>query len=133
MSAWEAYLRLGQYEGERAIAHAAIYLCVAPKSNAVDAAWKAAKDFVAAHPDLEPPLYIRNAPTQLMKELGYNRGYRYAHDEPHGYPAGREHNCWPDGLPEQAFYRPREQGQEKRFAELMEWRAALDRQAPRPK
>lgn len=129
MAAWDAYLRLGQHEGERAIAHAGVYLAVAPKSNTIDAAWKAAKAFVSEHPDLEPPLYIRNAPTQMMKELGYNKGYRYAHDEPNAYPAGAGHNCWPDGIPEQTFYRPTRFGHEDRFAELMRWRADLDREA----
>jgi putative ATPase len=127
MAAWDAYLRLGQYEGERAIAHAAIHLCVAPKSNAIDQAWKRARAFAAKHTDYEIPRYLRNAPTALMASLGNADGYRYAHNEPHGYPAGSSHDCWPEGLPGEAFYQPTEFGQEKRFREYLQWRAELDR------
>lgn len=126
IAAWDTFLRLGDYEGQRAIAHAAIHLAVAPKSNAIDRAWKSAQRFAAEHPDFEVPVYLRNAPTKLMKSLGHGQGYRYAHDEPHAYPAGRSHDCWPHELPEQAFYQPTEQGQERRFKELVEWRRGLD-------
>lgn len=129
MAAWDAYLRLGDYEGQRAIAHAAIHLAVAPKSNAVEVAWKSAQRFVAERPDFEVPLYLRNAPTKLMAALGYGHGYRYAHDEPNAYPAGTTHDCWPQELPKQQFYRPTEHGQERRYKELMEWRRALDAEA----
>ncbi|GHC31393.1 replication-associated recombination protein A [Aidingimonas halophila] len=129
MAAWDAYLRLGDYEGQRAIAHAAIHLAVAPKSNAIDQAWNAAKAFVAEHPNLEVPTYLRNAPTQLMAELGHGEGYRYAHNEPNGYPAGRLHDCWPDDLPRTHFYAASDHGQESRFKQIMEWRKSLDQQA----
>ncbi|MDF3919810.1 replication-associated recombination protein A [Salinicola salarius] len=129
MAAWDAYLRLGDYEGQRAIAHAAIHLAIAPKSNRIDQAWSQAKAFVAAHPDLEVPVYLRNAPTQLMSSLGYGDGYRYAHNEPNGYPAGTEHDCWPPNLPRARFYDPSDYGQEKRFQQMQAWRAELDRQA----
>jgi putative ATPase len=129
MAAWDAYLRLGDYEGQRAIAHAAIHLAVAPKSNAIDRAWQAAKAFVAAQPSLEVPHYLRNAPTQLMASLGHGQGYRYAHHEPHGYPAGSDHDCWPAELPRMSFYEPSEYGQEKRYAQMMAWREALDTEA----
>ncbi|RDB43388.1 replication-associated recombination protein A [Halomonas sp. DQ26W] len=129
ISAWDAYLRLGDYEGQRAIAHAAIHLAVAPKSHAIDQAWHRAKAFVAAQPSLEVPGYLRNAPTKLMESLGHGQGYRYAHGEPEGYPAGSAHDCWPDDLPHQPFYQPSDHGQEKRYAQLMAWRAALDAQA----
>ncbi|WP_163558836.1 replication-associated recombination protein A [Halomonas sp. NO4] len=129
MAAWDAYRRLGDYEGQRAIAHAALHLAVAPKSNAIDQAWKRAKDFVAAQPSLEVPTYLRNAPTQLMESLGHGAGYRYAHNEPHGYPAGTSHDCWPEALPRERFYRPTEYGQEKRYGELMAWRERLDAEA----
>ncbi|PXX97327.1 replication-associated recombination protein A [Halomonas sp. LBP4] len=129
MAAWDAYLRLGDYEGQRAIAHAAIHLAVAPKSNAIDRAWKEAKAFVAAQPRLEVPTYLRNAPTKLMASMGHGQGYRYAHNEPHGYPAGSAHDCWPDEIPHQRFYQPTEYGQEKRYGQLMAWREALDREA----
>ncbi|SFU40187.1 replication-associated recombination protein A [Halomonas korlensis] len=126
MAAWDAYLRLGDHEGQRAIAHAAIHLAVAPKSNAIDRAWKQAKTFVAGQPSLEVPGYLRNAPTQLMESLGHGHGYRYAHNEPNAYPAGRTHDCWPEGIPAARFYAPSEYGQEKRFKQMQEWRAALD-------
>ncbi|HSP58236.1 MAG TPA: replication-associated recombination protein A [Halomonas sp.] len=126
MAAWDAYLRLGDYEGQRAIAHAAIHLAVAPKSNAIDRAWKQAKTLVAAQPRLEVPGYLRNAPTQLMESLGHGHGYRYAHNEPNAYPAGRTHDCWPQGIPATRFYTPSEYGHEKRFKQMQEWRAELD-------
>jgi putative ATPase len=129
MAAWDAYLRLGDYEGQRAIAHAAIHLAVAPKSNAIDKAWKQAKDFVAGQPRLEVPTYLRNAPTKLMESLGHGQGYRYAHSEPHAYPAGSDHDCWPDEIQRQRFYQPTEYGQEKRYGQLMAWRAELDAEA----
>ncbi|WP_445157119.1 replication-associated recombination protein A [Halomonas sp. E14] len=129
MAAWDAYLRLGDYEGQRAIAHAAIHLSIAPKSNAIDQAWKRAKAFAAAQPRLEVPTYLRNAPTKLMESLGHGQGYRYAHHEPEGYPAGSAHDCWPQELPYEAFYRPTEHGQEKRYAQLMAWREQRDAEA----
>ncbi|QOR38286.1 replication-associated recombination protein A [Billgrantia diversa] len=131
MAAWDAYLRLGDYEGQRAIAHAAIHLSIAPKSNAIDQAWKRAKAFATSQPRLEVPTYLRNAPTKLMESLGHGSGYRYAHNEPEGYPAGSAHDCWPEGLPHEAFYLPSEHGQEKRYAQLMAWRAELDARADR--
>ncbi|QTF93957.1 MAG: replication-associated recombination protein A, partial [Halomonas sp. BM-2019] len=129
MAAWDAYRRLGDHEGQRAIAHAAIHLAVAPKSNAIDQAWKRAQAFATSQPRLEVPSYLRNAPTRLMESLGHGQGYRYAHHEPHGYPAGSDHDCWPDDLPREAFYRPSDHGQEKRYAQLMAWRAELDAEA----
>ncbi|HSH48987.1 MAG TPA: replication-associated recombination protein A, partial [Halomonas sp.] len=129
MAAWDAYLRLGDHEGQRAIAQALIHLSVAPKSNAVDAAWKQAQRFAAAQPSLEVPSYLRNAPTRLMASLGHGEGYRYAHSEPNGYPAGSAHDCWPDDLPREHFYAPTEYGQEKRYGQLMAWRRQLDDEA----
>lgn len=129
ISAWDAYLRLGDYEGQRAIAHAAIHLAVAPKSNRIDRAWKAAKQFAQQQPQLEVPSYLRNAPTKLMEQLGHGEGYRYAHNEPDGYPAGSAHSCWPDALPTARFYEPSTLGQEKRFGEIMAWREQRDQEA----
>ncbi|MGM0826094.1 MAG: replication-associated recombination protein A [Pseudomonadota bacterium] len=129
MAAWDAYRRLGDYEGQRAIAHAAIHLAVAPKSNRIDQAWNKAKQFVSQQPQVEVPTYLRNAPTKLMEQLGHGDGYRYAHNEPDGYPAGSAHDCWPEALPRQAFYQPSAFGQEKRFAEIMAWRDAQDKEA----
>lgn len=129
IAAWDAYLRLGDYEGQRAIAHAAIHLAVAPKSNRIDRAWSAAKQFVQQQPELEVPSYLRNAPTKLMEQLGHGQGYRYAHNEPGGYPAGSAHDCWPDAIPKTAFYEPSPFGQEKRFGEVMAWREQKDQEA----
>ncbi len=131
MAAWDAYLRLGDYEGQRAIAHAAVHLAVAPKSNAVDQAWNRAKAFAAAQPRLEVPTYLRNAPTKLMESLGHGDGYRYAHGEPNGYPAGIAHDCWPEDVPLERFYQPTDHGQEKRYAQMLAWRAELDAEADR--
>ncbi len=129
IAAWDAYLRLGDYEGQRAIAHAAIHLAVAPKSNRIDRAWKAAQQYVQQQPQLNVPSYLRNAPTKLMEQLGHGEGYRYAHNEPHGYPAGSAHDCWPDDLPKARFYEPSDVGQEKRFGEIMAWREQRDQEA----
>ncbi|QJQ95726.1 MULTISPECIES: replication-associated recombination protein A [Halomonadaceae] len=129
IAAWDAYLRLGDYEGQRAIVHAAIHLAVAPKSNSIDQAWSKAKAFAAQHPTLEVPTYLRNAPTKLMKELGHGQGYRYAHNEANGYPAGSAHDCWPLQLPKTTLFQPSEHGQEARFKQIMAWRAELDAQA----
>lgn len=129
MAAWDAYLRLGDYEGQRAIAHAAIHLAIAPKSNAIDQAWKQAQQFAAGQPTLDVPLYLRNAPTRLMESLGHGEGYRYAHNQPNGYPAGSAHDCWPEDIPVQKFYIPTAHGQEERFARMMTWRAQLDAEA----
>jgi len=129
IAAWDAYLRLGDYEGQRAMAHAAIHLAVAPKSNRIDRAWKAAQAFAREQPQLDVPTYLRNAPTKLMASLGHGDGYRYAHSEPDGYPAGSAHDCWPEALPRATFYQPSELGHEKRFAAIMAWRAARDADA----
>ncbi|EHJ93127.1 replication-associated recombination protein A [Vreelandella boliviensis] len=129
IAAWDAYLRLGDYEGQRAIAHAAIHLAVAPKSNRIDRAWSEAKQYVRQQPQVEVPTYLRNAPTKLMEQLGHGEGYRYAHSEPDGYPAGSAHDCWPEELPKTTFFKPSSFGQEKRFGEIMAWRENLDQEA----
>ena len=129
IAAWDAYLRLGDYEGQRAIAHAAIHLAVAPKSNRIDRAWNEAKQYVRQQPQVEVPTYLRNAPTKLMEQLGHGEGYRYAHNEPDGYPAGGAHDCWPEELPKATFFKPSLLGQEKRFGEIMAWRESLDQEA----
>lgn len=129
IAAWDAYLRLGDYEGQRAIAHAAIHLAVAPKSNRIDRAWSEAKQYVRQQSQVEVPTYLRNAPTKLMEQLGHGEGYRYAHSEPDGYPAGRAHDCWPEELPRATFFKPSSFGQEKRFGEIMAWRENRDQEA----
>ena len=91
LAAWDCFTRVGAYEGERAIAQAIIYLAVAPKSNAVYTAFNAAKQHAKDFPDFDVPIHLRNAPTNLMKELGYGAEYRYAHDEPNAYAAGENY------------------------------------------
>ena len=125
----ETYERLGSPEGELAIAQAVVYLAVAPKSNAVYSAFNAARAFVQGDASRPVPMRLRNAPTRLMKDLGYGTGYRYAHDEPDAYAAG-EHYL-PDGLAPQRFYVPGEQGVEarirQRLAELRQRDAERDK------
>ena len=77
------------------------------------------------------PTYLRNAPTKLMEQLGHGEGYRYAHNEPNGYPAGSAHDCWPEDVPNARFYEPSAFGQEKRFAEIMAWREERAQEADR--
>src|SRR5690554_4732451 len=129
MAAWDAYLRLGDHEGRRAIAHATIHLAVAPKSNAIDQAWKRAQALAAGQPRLEGPGYPGHAPTNPSESPGHGQGHPYPHSEPHGYPAGSAHDCWPEDVPRERLYRPTEQGQEKRYGQLMAWREQLDAEA----
>ena len=110
LDACETYERLGSPEGELALAEAVIYLAVAPKSNAIYEAYNAARDFVAKDGTRPVPMHIRNAPTRLMKDLGYGKGYRYAHDEEGGHSAGQRY--FPDGMAEPDWYKPTERGLE---------------------
>ncbi len=121
------YERLGSPEGELAIAQAIIYLSIAAKSNAGEVAYNTVRAFVKEHGTQEVPIHLRNAPTKLMKDLGYGREYRYAHNEPNAYAAGETY--FPDGMEEVAFYRPTPYGLEKKIKEKMDWLAELDRQA----
>ncbi len=120
LDACETYERLGSPEGELALAEAVVYLALAPKSNAIYEAYNAARDFIARDGTRPVPLHIRNAPTPLMKQLGYGRDYRYAHDEQGAYAAGE--NYLPEGMPPIEWYRPTERGLEaklrSRIAEL---------------
>ena len=118
LDACETYERLGSPEGELALAEAAIYLAVTAKSNAVYEAYNAARDFVAADGTRPVPLHIRNAPTALMKNLGYGKGYRYAHDEPDAYSAGQTY--FPEGMPAVEWYKPTERGLEAKIRQRME-------------
>jgi putative ATPase len=118
LDACETYERLGSPEGELALAEAAIYLAMAAKSNAVYAAYNAARDFVAADGTRPVPMHLRNAPTGLMKKLGYGKGYRYAHDEPDAYAAGE--NYFPEGMAAPAWYQPTERGLEARIREKLQ-------------
>ncbi len=129
LAAWEVQERLGSPEGELAIAQAIVYLACAPKSNAVYMGFKAAMRDAAAHGSLEVPLHLRNAPTKLMKTLGYGDEYRYAHDEPEAYAAGEDY--FPEGLEPQRYYQPVPRGLELKIREKLEHLAALDRNSPR--
>ena len=117
LDAAEVYERLGSPEGELALAECVIYLAVAPKSNAVYTAFKAAKALVKQDSTRPVPMHLRNAPTQLMKALDHGKGYRYAHDEEGGFAAGETY--LPDGLKPPGFYQPVERGLEIRIAEKM--------------
>jgi putative ATPase len=117
LEAWQAYDRLGSPEGELALAEAVVYLAVAAKSNAVYTAWgEVAKD-IERHGTLEVPVQLRNAPTKLMKELGYGAGYRYAHDEPGAFAAGERY--LPEGLADRRYYEPVPRGLETRIGEAL--------------
>jgi putative ATPase len=118
LQAWQSYERLGSPEGELALAEAVVYLAVAAKSNAVYSAWGEARKDVEAYGSLEVPLRLRNAPTRLMKDLGYGSGYRYAHDEPEAYAAGERY--FPDDMPDRRYYHPAPRGLEQRIGEALE-------------
>jgi putative ATPase len=117
LDAADVYERLGTPEGELALAECVVYLAVAPKSNAVYKAFNEAKAFVKKDGTRPVPMHLRNAPTKLMKELDYGKGYRYAHDEEGGFAAGE--NYLPEGMPVTDFYRPVERGLEIRIADKL--------------
>jgi putative ATPase len=122
LEAWETYDRLGSPEGELAIAQAIVYLAVAPKSNAVYTAFAAARADAEASGSLEVPLHIRNAPTRMMKEMGWGKGYRYDHDEPQAFAAGQRY--FPDELPPRNYYDPVPRGLEIKIREALARRRA---------
>ncbi len=124
LDAWDVQERLGSPEGELAIAQAILYLACAPKSNAVYVAFNEAQADVRRQPSHEVPLHLRNAPTRLMKELGYGKRYRYAHDEPEGYAAGE--NYFPEEMEPRRYYRPVPRGLELRIAEKLRHLRELD-------
>jgi putative ATPase len=115
LDACETYERLGSPEGELALAEAALYLALAAKSNAVYAAYNAARDFIKTDGTRPVPLHIRNAPTRLMKDLGYGKGYRYAHDEPEALTPGQSY--FPEGMPGVVWYQPTDRGLEAKIRE----------------
>ncbi len=127
LDAWESYEKLGKAEGELAIAQAVVYLACAPKSNAVYSAFNAAMADVRAQGSSEVPLHLRNAPTKLMKDLGYAKAYRYAHNEPDAYAAGE--NYFPESMGEPNYYQPVKRGLEIQIADKLERLRALDQQA----
>ncbi|MDO4696333.1 MAG: replication-associated recombination protein A [Neisseria sp.] len=124
-----AYDRLGSPEGELALAQAVLYLAAAAKSNAGYKAFSEMKRFVREQPGHDVPVHLRNAPTKLMKELGYGKAYRYAHDEPHAYAAGESY--MPDGMAEPNLYQPVPRGLEIKIGEKMAWLNSLDEEAGR--
>jgi putative ATPase len=123
----ETYERLGSPEGELALAQAVIYLAVAAKSNAGYNAYNAAMAFVRRDKSREVPVHLRNAPTKLMKELGYGHEYRYAHDEPDAYAAGETY--LPDGMAEPGWYQPVPRGLETKIADKLAYLRKLDDEA----
>jgi len=124
LNAWDVQERLGSPEGELAVAQAVVYIACAPKSNAVYKAFNAAMKDVASQPSFEPPLHLRNAPTKLMKELGYSEGYRYAHDEPQAYAAGEDY--FPEELEPRRYYRPVDRGLEQKIGQKLDHLRSLD-------
>ena len=131
LDACETYERLGSPEGELALAQAVIYLAVAPKSNAVYNAYNRAREHVRSDTSRGVPEHLRNAPTKLMRELGYGRDYRYAHDEPDAYAAGEQY--FPDGMHDPGFYEPTSRGLEGRIREKLAELRERDREARKSK
>ena len=127
IAAWDCFTRVGAAEGERAIAQAIVYLAVAPKSNAVYLAFKAAKKLATESADFDVPEHLRNAPTNLMKDLGFGAEYRYAHDEPNAYAAGE--NYFPPQLKDTQFYFPTTRGMEIKIKEKLDWLKGLDQES----
>lgn len=125
LEAAHAFERLGAPEGELALAQAVVYLACAPKSNAVYVAYNQARDSAQRHGSLPVPVHLRNAPTSLMKKLGYGQQYRYAHDEPEAYAAGE--NYFPDQLAATQFYHPTDRGLESKIAARLDYFRALDK------
>ena len=121
-----SYERLGSPEGELALAQAVLYLAAAPKSNAGYLAYQQARALVAHDQSRPVPLHLRNAPTKLLKQLGYGKRYRYAHDEPHGYAAGESY--LPEGMAEPGWYQPVERGLEIKIKQKLEFLRGLDSQ-----
>ncbi|CZF86346.1 replication-associated recombination protein A [Grimontia marina] len=129
INAWDCFTRVGPAEGERAIAQATVYMACAAKSNSVYVAWKAALRDAKMHPDYEVPNHLRNAPTTLMKEMGYGDGYRYAHDEPNAYAAGESY--FPEEMKGTRYYQPVNRGMEIKIAEKLAFLEQLNANSPR--
>jgi len=128
LAAWDTYHRLGSPEGELALAQAVLYLACVPKSNAVYTAFAAARADVAGGQSYDVPLRFRNAPTRLMKELGYGSGYRYAHDEAGAFAAGETY--FPDEMQSKVYYEPTPRGFEQRILEHLTRLRALAKKPP---
>ena len=126
LDAWNTYDRLGSPEGELALAQAIVYISCVPKSNAVYTAYKAAMYDAKEHGTLEVPMHLRNAPTKLMKDIGYGEGYRYAHDEEDAYAVGEEY--LPEELQGTRYYHPVDRGLELRIKEHLNKLRASDKE-----
>jgi len=131
LNAWDAFERLGPAEGNRAIAQAAVYCAMAPKSNAVYSAFNTAMDCARDSGSLEVPVHLRNAPTQLMKSMGYGEQYRYSHNEPEAFSAGQTY--LPTELADRQFYFPESRGLEIKLKEKLEHLNSLNNQADKKK
>jgi putative ATPase len=131
LDACETYERLGSPEGELALAEVVVYLACAAKSNAVYAAYNRARAFVSEDESRPVPEHLRNAPTKLMKELGFGKAYRYAHDESDAYAAGE--NYFPEGMPSVKWYEPTDRGLEAKIAEKLAYLRGLDSKARKEK
>jgi putative ATPase len=129
LNAWDVQERLGSPEGELAVAQAIVYLACAPKSNAVYTAFKAAMRDAAEQGSQEVPLHLRNAPTKLMKQLGYGDEYRYAHDEPDAYAAGEDY--FPENLQPRQYYEPVPRGLELKIRDKLQHLRNLDASSSR--
>ncbi|MCY7295125.1 replication-associated recombination protein A [Alteromonas sp. a30] len=127
LNAWDIYHRVGAAEGERAIAQAVVYCASAPKSNAVYKAFKSAMALAKETVNQPIPMHIRNAPTQLLKDIGANQGYRYAHDETYAYAAGD--NYLPEAIKDAKFYQPEARGMEKQIKARLDFLQELDQQS----
>ena len=128
LNAWDIFERVGPYEGNRAIAQAAVYMACAPKSNAVYRGFSQALESVRNHPSLEVPNHLRNAPTSLAKEMGHGEEYRYAHNEPNAYAAGESY--LPEEIANERYYQPTDRGLEKKIGEKLAWLEQLDQESP---
>jgi len=131
LDAADVYERLGSPEGELALAECVLYLAVAPKSNAVYRAFKQARALVKNDGSRPVPMHLRNAPTQMMKDMDWGKGYRYAHDETDAFAAGE--NYWPDDMPTTTLYEPVERGLEIKIAEKMRLLRAKNALGRQPK
>lgn len=128
LNAWDVQERLGSPEGELAVAQAILYLASAPKSNAAYKAYNQARAHVAESGNYDVPVHLRNAPTKLMKEMGFGQEYRYAHDEPDAYAAGE--NYFPEELADTRYYYPESRGLEQKIAQKLQWLAEKDQASP---
>ena len=125
LEAYQIFERLGTPEGELALTNAVLYLAAAPKSNAAYQAYNMSKAYVSDHNNYDVPIHLRNAPTKLMKDIGYGKEYRYAHNEPHAYAAGEKY--FPDELDPIQFYSPANRGLEIKINEKLNFLKDLDK------